>query len=76
MLLSIIVDQRKDWDMFRELPKIALAAMLLGVGSFSWAHPGHDHFDGKPPGAQVWKETDGLFELEAFLSWPRMNGSC
>ncbi len=51
--------------MIRNLTKIVLAAMLLGAGSLSWAHPGHDHYDGKPPGVRLWKDAEGQFELEA-----------
>jgi hypothetical protein len=51
--------------MIRFLTQASLLAIVFLCGSHLWAHLGHDHFDGKPPGVRVWKEADGLFELEA-----------
>ena len=51
--------------MIRFLTQASLLAIVFLCGSRLWAHPGHDHFDGKPPGVRLWKNADGLFELEA-----------
>jgi hypothetical protein len=51
--------------MIRNLTQITLLSTLFLNGAQLWAHPGHDHFDGKPPSVRLWKDADGLFELEA-----------
>lgn len=51
--------------MIRFLTQASLLAVVFLCGTHLWAHPGHDHHDGKPPGVRLWKDADGLFELEA-----------
>lgn len=42
---------------------VALSGVLLS-GQVSMAHPGHDH----APDLRVWKDTEGLFEIQASFS--------
>ena len=39
--------------------------VFLGTGSNLRAHPGDDHVHEKPANLRIWKDADGLFELEA-----------
>lgn len=54
------------------LPTFCVAT-LLAIESGSVAHPGHDHFDGIAPGIRLWKDADGIFELEASFVLVRDN---
>lgn len=59
--------------MFRVFICIHLAAICCVAASTAWGHPGHEHFDGKPPGVRLWKDADGLFEIEASFVLARDN---
>ena len=58
--------------MSRIVTQAAFVATVLLCGSHLWAHPGHDHFDGNPS-VRLWRDADGLFELEASFVLTREN---
>ena len=44
-----------------QLSRMTCLLFLFGAAGAACGHPGHDH----GPGMRVWKDVDGLFELEA-----------